>query len=58
MRIGIPREHVGGERRVGLTPQAVSLLADAGHRVFVESGAGEGAGYGDEAYREAGAELV
>jgi alanine dehydrogenase len=58
MRIGIPRENVGGERRVGLTPQAVSLLADAGHRVFVESGAGEGAGYGDEAYREAGAELV
>jgi len=58
MRIGIPREHVGGERRVGLTPQAVSLLVDAGYRVFAESGAGEGAGYADETYREAGAELV
>jgi alanine dehydrogenase len=58
MRIGIPREHVGGERRVGLTPQAVTLLTDAGHRVFVESGAGESAGYADENYREAGSELV
>lgn len=58
MRIGIPRERIRWERRVGLTPEAVSLLTDAGHRVFVESGAGEGAGYADETYREAGAELV
>jgi len=58
MRIGIPIERAAGERRVGLTPQAVSVLIDAGHRVYLESGAGERAGYADTSYDEAGAQLV
>jgi alanine dehydrogenase len=58
MRIGIPRERSAGERRVGLTPQAASLLVESEHQVYVESGAGEPAGYEDASYEEAGARVV
>jgi alanine dehydrogenase len=58
MRIGIPKERSSGERRVGLTPQAVSLLVEAEHHVLVETGAGEEAGYGDQSYQDAGAQIV
>jgi alanine dehydrogenase len=58
MRIGIPKERAAGERRVGLTPQAVSLLVEARHHVYVEAGAGEEAGYADQAYLDAGAQVV
>jgi alanine dehydrogenase len=53
VRIGVPREVKDGERRVALTPAAVSSLKN----VVVESGAGLGAGFGDDEYRAAGAEL-
>lgn len=56
--IGIPREREEGERRVALTPEAVSMLTDCGHRVWVESGAGLGINYSDARYAEAGAEIV
>ncbi|MCX8031983.1 MAG: alanine dehydrogenase [Thermoleophilia bacterium] len=58
MIIGIPRERKKHEYRVGLTPAAVRQLVRAGHTVLVEAGAGEGAGFGDTCYREAGATLV
>lgn len=61
MEFGVPRERSGGEipeRRVPLTPQGVRELVASGHRVYVERGAGEGAGFPDEAYEEAGARLV
>ena len=53
MRIGVPREVKDGERRVALTPAAVSSLEN----VVVEKGAGAGAGFSDEQYRAAGATL-
>ncbi|MBW6394837.1 3-hydroxyacyl-CoA dehydrogenase NAD-binding domain-containing protein [Thermus sp. PS18] len=46
------------EGRVALTPQGVRELVDRGHRVYVERGAGERAGFPDGAYEEAGARLV
>ncbi len=52
------RELTPGEGRVALTPHAVHELARAGHRVYVEAGAGEGAAVPDEDYRAAGARVV
>jgi H+-translocating NAD(P) transhydrogenase subunit alpha len=67
MRIGVPKETTEGERRVALVPEVVGKLTRAasddasqpdGVRVFVQRGAGAGALIGDEAFAEAGAELV
>lgn len=55
---GIPCERSEGERRLVLTPEAVDMLTDRGHRVIVESGAGLGISYSDNHYSEAGAEIV
>ena len=56
MRVGVPKETAAGERRVGLVPDAVGRLE--GFDVAVERGAGEAAGFPDDAYAAAGAELV
>jgi alanine dehydrogenase len=58
MRVGIPAEIKPGEHRVGLTPTAVREYVAHGHQVIVEAGAGQGAGYADEAFRRAGATIV
>jgi alanine dehydrogenase len=58
MEIGIPAEHDPGEYRVGLTPQGVRLLTQAGHRCYIEQGAGEGAGFQDNDYERAGGQVV
>ena len=58
MLITVPRESVPGERRVGVTPDGVRRLRAAGHTVLVQSGAGEGAGFDDEEYTAAGADLT
>ncbi len=56
--IGIPKETHFQEKRVCLTPDAVSALVSNGHRVMIESGAGEGANFKDKAYSDAGAEVT
>ena len=56
MRVGVPKEITGGEERVALVPDAVAKLE--GFTVAVEQGAGVAAGFPDEAYAAAGAELV
>ncbi|MFA9445014.1 alanine dehydrogenase [Egicoccus sp. AB-alg6-2] len=56
--IGLPAEVKDRERRIALTPSAVASVVDRGHRVLVQTGAGEGAGFADNDYKEAGAELV
>ncbi|MDR0750166.1 MAG: alanine dehydrogenase [Tannerellaceae bacterium] len=56
--IGIPCEKTGGERRLPLTPEAVDMLTDAGHRVLIETDAGLGINYSDNHFSEAGAEIV
>lgn len=56
--IGIPKETSYQERRVCLTPDAVSSLVNHGHRVMVESGAGKNASFSDKDYSDAGAEVT
>lgn len=58
MDIGIPRAWSPEERRVALTPAGVRALAAGGHAVYVERGAGLGAGFDDQAYEEAGAQIA
>ncbi len=57
MRIGVPREVKTGESRVALTPATAHVLAEDGHEVCVEVGAGQGSGFTDEDYVEAGCGL-
>ncbi len=58
MRIGVPKEIKTLEFRVSVTPGVVHRLVHDGHQVFVESGAGAGVLLDDDAYREAGAEVL
>lgn len=58
MNFGVPKEVRPFENRVGLTPPAVDALVRAGHTVFVERGAGQGAGFPDSAYEAVGAHIV
>jgi alanine dehydrogenase len=58
MIIGVPKEIMEVEKRVGMTPQGVDALVAHGHRVLVERSAGEGSGFPDQEYRKAGATLV
>jgi len=56
VRVGLPRERTPGERRVALVPEVVGRLR--GFEVAVERGAGAAAGFPDDEYAAAGAELV
>ncbi len=58
MIIGIPKEIKNNEYRVSMTPGGVEALARAGHTVLVETGAGEGSGFSDTEYADAGARIV
>lgn len=58
LQIGLPREVSLQDNRIALTPEAVSLLVRNGHRVIVETGAGEGSKFGDHEYSEAGGQVV
>jgi alanine dehydrogenase len=58
MNIGVPKERRPFEFRAGLSPVVVRLLTATGHACFVESGAGLGSGFDDEAYARAGARIV
>lgn len=58
MRVGVPKEIKDKENRVALTPEGARQLVAHGHRVSVQSGAGSGSGFDDEAYRAAGADTV
>jgi alanine dehydrogenase len=58
MNVGVPTEVKADEYRVALTPAGVRELIDAGHGVFVQSGAGLGSAITDEAYSAQGAKVV
>ena len=58
MHIGLPKEIKEHELRVAITPAGVKDLTESGHKVFVEKGAGEGSGFPDSNYLEAGAILL
>jgi alanine dehydrogenase len=55
--IGLPKESHLGEKRVCLTPDAVTALTANGHRIVIETGAGDGANFTDKEYSEAGAKI-
>ena len=56
--IGIPKECSFQEKRIALTPLSVALLIENGHRVVMESGAGNEANFLDHHYSEQGAEIT
>jgi alanine dehydrogenase len=58
MVIGIPKERKVQEYRVALTPQAVDVLVQHGHKVLVEKGAGLGTGIADSDFKKAGAQII
>lgn len=58
MVIGIPKEIKNNESRVGMTPAGVFELVRQGHTVHVQSGAGEGSGFQDADYKQAGAHIL
>jgi alanine dehydrogenase len=58
MDIGVPKETKDQEFRVGLSPSSVRVLKESGHKIFVETQAGAGAGFTDDDYKNAGAEIV
>jgi alanine dehydrogenase len=58
VRVGVPTEVKPDEYRVALTPAGVRELVDAGHQVYVQSGAGVGSAISDEAFAAQGASIV
>jgi alanine dehydrogenase len=58
VNIGIPKEVKVKENRVSCTPGGARMLINAGHEVLVQAGAGEGSGFPDSQYAEAGATIV
>ncbi len=56
--IGIPKEVSLQENRISLTPDAVGVIVANGHKVWLETGAGDKANFTDQEYSEAGAEIV
>ena len=58
LTIGIPKENNDKEKRLALTPEAVDMIVEAGHRVVLEAEAGLGINYSDARYSESGAEIT
>ena len=58
MKIGVPKEIKNNENRVALTPPFAKVLVEKGHTVVVETKAGVGAGFEDDAYAQMGATIV
>jgi len=58
VKVGVPTERAADERRVALIPPVAADIVDDGHEVLVAAGAGAGADWEDDAYAEAGCEVV
>ena len=58
MIIGVPKEIKNNENRVALTPAGAKELVKRGHTVYVQHTAGEGSGFPDEEYENAGAKIL
>ncbi|WP_420336511.1 Re/Si-specific NAD(P)(+) transhydrogenase subunit alpha [Roseibium sp.] len=58
LKIGTPKEIFPGEARVAMTPESAKQLQKLGYTCLIQSGAGKAAGFSDEAYKEAGVEIV
>lgn len=58
MEIGVPKEIKNNENRVAIVPSGVSRFTESGHNVYLQTGAGLGSGFTDEAYQKNGATIV
>lgn len=58
MIIGVPKEIKNNENRVAVTPSGVVEFTKSGHEVYIQSTAGDGSGFTDEQYIEAGAKIL
>ncbi|MBT9392798.1 alanine dehydrogenase [Hymenobacter sp. NST-14] len=58
MLIGVPKEIKNNENRVGLTPAGVAEFRKHGHEVYVQATAGNGSGFSDAEYEQAGATVL
>jgi alanine dehydrogenase len=58
MKIGVPKEIKTNENRVALVPAGAESLVAAGHDVLIQAGAGEGSGFPDRSYTDAGARIA
>src|SRR3954454_23524554 len=58
MKIGVPKKIKTNENRIALVPAGAESLIGAGHSVLVETGAGVGSGFPDEAYTAVGAKIA
>lgn len=58
MKIAVPKEILADEPRVSVVPSMVSVLTKANHQVLIESGAGSGASFPDDAYEKNGGTIV
>ncbi|MEW6265274.1 MAG: alanine dehydrogenase [Thermodesulfobacteriota bacterium] len=58
MIVGVLKEIKAEENRVSMTPAGVEVMKQHGHQVLVEKSAGRGSGFEEEAYAQAGAEIV
>jgi alanine dehydrogenase len=58
MIVGVPKEIKTDEYRVAMIPVGVEELTRLGHKVLIQSGAGQGSGISDEHYADNGAEIV
>lgn len=58
MIIGVPKEIKPNESRVALTPAGVAEMLNHNHTVYVQTRAGVGSGFSDEAYKDAGAQIL
>ncbi|MEM6628431.1 MAG: alanine dehydrogenase [Bacteroidota bacterium] len=58
MIVGVPKEIKNNENRVAMTPAGVQEMTKRGHQVFIQHTAGEGSGFADSMYQEAGAEIL
>ena len=58
MIVGLPKEVKDNEYRVGLVPAGVKALTSSGHKVLIETKAGDGSGISDEEYVSAGGQIV
>ena len=58
MQIGIPTEVYADEKRVATTPEVAGWLQKLGYTVAIQAGAGEKASFSDQAYKDAGVEII
>lgn len=58
LTFGVPKEIMGGERRVAAIPNTVKKLTEGGARVLLEKEAGIGSYFSDEEYKKVGATII